>query len=92
MYGADYRGWIMRCGPAFYAQITSNGGNFYTEFNSKPLKVQNNLETAQAMVEEKIISEMRAMLPGYKVIFERVQKRGKIAAQPNVTPLHGKRE
>jgi len=91
-YGSDYRGWILRCGPAFHAQITSGAGNFYTEFNSKPLAVQKNLERAQAAVEEKIVNDVRAMLPAYRVIFERVERRGLIAAQANITSLHGKRE
>ncbi len=91
-YGKDYRGWILRCGPAFHAHITSCGGGFYTEFNLKPLQVQKELAKAQAAVEEKIINNVRAMLPAYKVIFERVERRALIQANANVTAIHGEKD
>lgn len=76
----------MRCGPAFNAHIHSHEGKeFYTTLNSSALAVQNDLVRAQAAVEEKIINSVRAMLPAYKVIFERAKRRARTKAdsQPN---------
>jgi hypothetical protein len=92
-YGSDYKGWVLRCGPAFHAQITGGGNQYYTMFNSQSLQVQQSLPRAQAAVEEKIVNDVRAMLPAYRVIFDRVERRGVItAAHANVTPIHGNKE
>jgi hypothetical protein len=40
MYGSDYRGWILRCGPGFVVQIHKSGENYYTSLNSTGLPVQ----------------------------------------------------
>jgi hypothetical protein len=91
-YGSNYRGWILRCGPAFNAHITASENKFYTMFNSDGRSVQANLARAQAAVEEEIINSVRVMLPAYRVIFERVEKRGLIKTHANVTPIYGSKE
>lgn len=90
----NYRGWILRCGPAFLGQINTNESHdkFYSALNRDSLPLQTNLSKAQAQMEEQIINSVRAMLPAYRVIFERVEGRGKIQSHSNVTPIHGSRE
>jgi hypothetical protein len=91
--GNEYRGWVLRCGPAFYAQIHAHAGKeFFSAVNTQALPVQSDLGRAQAAVEEKIVNSVRAMLPAYKVIFERVERRGLLQANTNITPLHGKKD
>ncbi|MEO6023859.1 MAG: hypothetical protein ABIP64_12220 [Burkholderiales bacterium] len=40
-------------------------GEYFTMLNSTVLQVQKSLTMAQAAVEEKIINDVRAMLPAY---------------------------
>jgi len=89
-YGSDYRGWILRCGPAFDAHIHQQGGGdkYFTMLNGKARNIQTSLTKAQAAVEEEIINSVRVMLPAYKVIFERVQQRGLQEKSGKVTVLH----
>jgi hypothetical protein len=41
------------------------GGDYYTMLNNKGLQVQKDLAKAQEAAEEKIINDVRAMLPAY---------------------------
>jgi hypothetical protein len=77
MYGTDYRGWILRCGPGFNVQIHRSGDQYFTSFNSVGLQVQGTLLQAQVAAELAIVNGIREMLPGYKVIVERLEARHK---------------
>jgi len=77
LYGSDYRGWILRCGPGFVVQIHKSGDNYYTSLNSTGLAVQGSLLQAQLEAELAIVKGVREMLPGYKVIVERLESRHK---------------
>lgn len=85
-YGNDYRGWVLRCGPGFDAHITSGGDKFYTILNGKGLAIQDSLVKAQVAVEHSIVNSMREMLPGYKVIVERLDAR----YNKNIIPMKPK--
>ena len=85
----------MRCGPAFVGHIVSSGGGdkYFTTLNGAARPVQAHLATAQARIEGEIVSSVRAMLPAYKVIFDRVKNRA-IVQKPteNVTPLRAPKD
>jgi hypothetical protein len=84
-YG-DYRGWNLRCGPGFIAQITGGGDKYFTMLNGEGIAVQSNLLKAQIAVELAIVKGVREMLPGYKVIVERLNAR----YNKNVIPMKPK--
>jgi hypothetical protein len=74
-YGVNYHGWILRCGPGFDVHITRNGGQYYTTLNGGGLPIQTTLLQAQVSAELAIVTGVREMLPGYKVIVQRLEAR-----------------
>lgn len=73
--GMDYRGWTLDCGKLFHVHITAKGGSFYTDFNAGALPVVKNLQVAQQAAEREIVRRVREMLPAYRAVFARLERR-----------------
>ena len=89
--GLDYKGWTLSCGDLFHIHITSSGGQFYTSFNHGTLPVRGKLNAAREAAEREIVRRIRAMLPAYRAIFERVEAQA-LVDTGKVTPLRPKKD
>lgn len=80
------RQWLLRCPPAFAARITQSGGVPYLEMNLKGYGAQKSLEAAQVVAELEMIRSIREMLPVYKLLVERQERRH----DKNIIPIKPK--
>ena len=77
---------MLEAGPLFHVHITSTGGNYCTSFNNGTLPVVSKLDTAKLAAEREIIKRVREMLPAYRIIFERQEKRPEIVSRDQRAP------
>lgn len=74
-YGHDYRGWVLRCPPAFHAHITLSGGDCLLSMNAAGGGRYGSLDASKAAAELAIVTTMRETLPVYKMLVERAEQR-----------------
>lgn len=89
--GSDIRGWTLRCGPMFCADVRriSEAGNYYGTLNSDVLGNDPDPKM-MALIDREIIRRMREMSAGYKILHAR---NGKLDSrkQPCGMNLHRRR-
>ena len=73
-YGTDVKGWALRVGPMFYADVRRVGqhGDFHAMLNSDPLGHDADPKNLMALVDKEIIRRVAEMSAAYKILHARV--------------------
>jgi hypothetical protein len=79
----NFIAWYLRCPPCFAASIHSHGNEFFLEVNREARGPRKSLEAAQIEAETVIASQIKELLPVYKVIVQRLEKRSEV----NIIPM-----
>ena len=78
-YGSDIRGWALRCGQMFYADVRRVGmhGDFHAMLNSDPLGHDPDPRKLMAVVDQEIIRRVDEMRAAHKILHARVKGGGR---------------
>jgi len=76
-YDLDVKGWALRCGPMFYADVRRVGayGNYHAMLNSDPMGDDADPKMLMRVVDEEIIRRVGEMSAAYKILHARVKGR-----------------